>query len=296
MIVQQISNRLDEFFQVREFSPDQPFSSIVPEIHVQAGIDVGRYLTRSFLQTFNGLMVDNTQDVHKIVGMVFLGKEGGLDQLLDRGDRNILLLSHHPIFMETSKRGFLPTSLRYWEEMRAREISAYVLHNPLDVHPQISTGSAWARALRLQQVTPYHRFLTGWGGVCGRLPETNTFAAFLNQVSHISGVTDCHFIEHRRQVCQLGIVAGGIGTDAILDTIHQGCDTLLTGTYYNQVQNEIGRRYREQFDALRPSLDINLIECSHYASEKPVILELLAFCTAEFGLPTDFISQNDPWL
>jgi putative NIF3 family GTP cyclohydrolase 1 type 2 len=295
LILQQISKRLDDFFDVREFPPDQPFSSLVPEVHIKAGIDIWSYLTPSFSKAFNGLMVNNTKEVHKIVGMVFLGDEC-LDQLLDRGDRNVLLVSHHPIFMETSNRGFLPISLKYWKEMKARRISAYVLHNPLDVHHQISTGRAWARALQLEQVTPYHSFLTGCAGVWGRLPEKASFEELLSQVSCISGVADCHFVKHRPQVCQIGVVAGGIGTDAILDTIDQGCDSLLTGTYYNQVQNDIGRQYREEFNALRQSLDINLIECSHYASEKLVILDLLEFCAAEFGLPTDFISQKDPWL
>jgi hypothetical protein len=71
---------------------------------------------------------------------------------------------------------------------------------------------------------------------------------------------------------------------------------LVTGTYWNQVQTEIGRWYRREFAAIRDSLRISLIECSHYASEAVVMREdMIELCSTRFGLPCEFVPQDDPW-
>jgi hypothetical protein len=75
-----------------------------------------------------------------------------------------------------------------------------------------------------------------------------------------------------------------------------GCDTLLTGTYYNQVQTEIGQWYRDEFEKIRDSLEINLVEASHYATEAIVMqVDMADFCTNYLGVDCEFIAQDDPW-
>ena len=57
----------------------------------------------------------------------------------------------------------------------------------------------------------------------------------------------------------------------ILKGAELGCDALVTGTCWNQVQTEIGQRYRDEFKRIRDDLTISLVECSHYASEAIVM-------------------------
>ena len=74
-----------------------------------------------------------------------------------------------------------------------------------------------------------------------------------------------------------------------------GCDVLVTGTYWNQVQTEIGQRYRDEFEGIRDGLAISLVECSHYASEAVVMrTDVVALCE-RFGLACEFVPQDDPW-
>ena len=65
---------------------------------------------------------------------------------------------------------------------------------------------------------------------------------------------------------------------------------------WNQVQNEIGQRYRDEFESIRDSLTIGLIECSHYASEAVVMrVDMVDLCRERLGVECEFVPQVDPW-
>jgi putative NIF3 family GTP cyclohydrolase 1 type 2 len=295
MRLDEITGYLDELFRIGAFEPDLPFSRLVPMVYEGVGIELERYLEGAFLQTFHGLMMRNGESVNMVRCIVFLSDEI-LGKVFARGERDVLLISHHPLVMETSDRGFLPLSEATLSEMQRRAISVYVLHTPLDVHGEISTSRALARVLGVEAQGVYCEGPSGPVGIYGHLPAPLGFDDFVARVASASGVDTPNLIRNRDAVHTVGIIGGGADVDDILETADLGCDTFVTGTYYNQVQNDIGQRYRDEFERVRDSLDINLIECSHYASEAVVMRQdMVDLCVGRFGVPCEFIPQDDPW-
>jgi hypothetical protein len=156
MHLDEVTRELDAFFKVHDFTPDSPFSRSVPRVYGRTGIRLERCLEKTFLETFHGLMIRNGETANKTYCTVFLSEEI-LGKLFAQDERDVLLISHHPLAMETSNRGFLPLSERYFEEMQGRAISVYVLHTPLDIHDEISTSRALARELGLEDPRGYYQ-------------------------------------------------------------------------------------------------------------------------------------------
>jgi putative NIF3 family GTP cyclohydrolase 1 type 2 len=164
----------------------------------------------------------------------------------------------------------------------------------LDVHGEISPSRALARALGVEAQGVYCEGPGGPVGIHGRLPTPLQFDDFVVQVASASGVDGPNSVRNRNVVHMVGVVGSVVDVDDILETAGLGCDTLVTGIYYNQVQNDIGQRYRDEFERVRDSLGINLIECSHYASEAVVMREdMVDLCVGRFGVPCEFIPQDD---
>jgi len=57
----------------------------------------------------------------------------------------------------------------------------------------------------------------------------------------------------------------------------------------------IGEAERKKFESIKNSLNINLIECSHYATEELVILNEITKLFKDCGFNTSFIEQDNPW-
>jgi putative NIF3 family GTP cyclohydrolase 1 type 2 len=295
MNLNEITAELDAFFAIDALPPDSPFRYLVPETYQGAGVRPESHFEGRFLERFHGLMIRNGRQVERIYLAVFLSDEI-VGKAVARAERDALLICHHPLVMETSGRGFLPLSQESFAAARDAGLSAYILHTPLDVHGRVSTSRALARELGLTDLELYAEVPGGYAGVYGQLPEPIRFDVLLRRVRRASGVPDPHFICNHETVGTIGVVAGGVGVEDIREAAALGCDAMVTGTYYNLVQNEIGRRYRDEFDAIRDSLEISLVECSHYASEAVVMQgDMVELCAARFGLPCQFVPQDDPW-
>jgi putative NIF3 family GTP cyclohydrolase 1 type 2 len=166
----------------------------------------------------------------------------------------------------------------------------------------VSTGRALARELGIEGLKGFYRVPGGrcaggrCAGVHGRFPAPLPFDDLLENVTRVTGVSDPHCIRHHEAVRTIGVIAGGTDVPGILEASDLGNDVLVTGTYYNLVQTDIGQRYRDEFEAIREGLEISLVECSHYASEAVVMrTDVIALCAERFGLDCKFIPQANPW-
>jgi putative NIF3 family GTP cyclohydrolase 1 type 2 len=290
-----ITAELDAFFKTDTLPPDSPFSHLLPATYEGTGIRLDTVLERTFLQSFHGLMILGSPNVERIYSAVFLSDEI-VAKVAARGAKNALLICHHPLAMETSNRGFLPLSEASFATVRERGVSVYILHTPLDVHVEISTSGALARELGVEPLGRYDGVPGGLAGVYGRLPAPTALDVLVQSVREVSGVPDVHFVPVRPNAQAIAVLGGGTDVRGIQEAKALGCDAVVTGTYHNQVQNEIGRRYRQEFDRFRDALAISLIECSHYASEAVVMRHDLAdLCAALFGIGCEFVPQDDPW-
>lgn len=295
MNLEQITKQLDEKFNVQNIPPDMPFSRVMPKIYDMEKIDFRKYLTDDFLQNFHGLMIKNSKEVNKVYLTVFLSEEI-LDKIFTKAEKNVLIFSHHPVEMETSNRGFLPLREKYFIGMKKRRISVYTLHTPLDINEAISTSLSIAKVLELKNITRYHKNSIGFSGIIGCLSKEIKFEEFIKYLKKIFNLQEIHYAKRFNNVFKIGIIAGG-GADVeyIKESIDLGCDTYLSGDYENKIKNEYSIQKRKEFDEVRDLLEINLIECSHYATEKLVIINDIRNLFESYGLNTMFIEQNDAW-
>lgn len=295
MQLDSIIEMLNNKFKVADVPPDLPFSNLLPRKYDEKGIEFRKYFTEDFLKNFYGLMIKNGEDIKKVYLTVFLSEEI-LEKIFKNNEQDILIFSHHPMFMETGNRGFLPLEEKYFSEMKKRRISVYVLHSPLDINEEISTSKSIADKLSLKNLKVCAPWQGGFSGVYGELPKAINFEDFIKRLNVIFGIKECHFIKKSVDVFKVGIIAGG-GTDIkdIKEIVNLGCDTYLTGDFISRVKNEYNEEERKKFESVKNSLNINLIGCSHYATEKIVILNEIAKLFDYYGFNTIFIEQDNPW-
>ncbi|OGY44970.1 MAG: hypothetical protein A2744_01545 [Candidatus Buchananbacteria bacterium RIFCSPHIGHO2_01_FULL_44_11] len=287
--------KLDLEFQIDNIPPDEPFSRILPRIYDAAGIEFRKYVNPQFLQNFHGLILRNSRIVKKIYLAVFLSGEI-LDKIFQQNISDALIFLHHPMDMESSGRGFLPVEEKYFLKLKRRRISIYCLHTPLDINKSVSTSRSIAKVLKLQNQREYSKCSIGYAGIYGNLEHSVEFAEFIKLLKVIFGIDEIHHLQRSPSVQKVGVIAGGgAEVEYMRETIDLGCDTYLSGDYLNKVKTENSIRRRAEFEAVKDYLNINLIECSHYATEKLVLVNEMQEYFKNLGLETEFIDCADYW-
>jgi len=295
MNLDSLTHQLDIEFNVGNIPPDEPFSRILPKIYDAAQIEFRRYIIPQFLQNFHGLMLRNSNTAEKVYLAVFLSGEI-LDKIFQQNISDAFIFLHHPMDMESSNRGFLPVEEKYFLEMQRRKISVYCLHTPLDIHKDISTSRSIVRVLKLQNQQKYNKCSVGYSGVYGNLDHEIPFIKFINLLKGIFNINEIHYLQRSPSIYKIGIIAGGgAEVEYIEETINLGCDTYLSGDYLNKVKTKNSIRRRAEFETVKDSLNINLIECSHYATEKLVLVNEMQDYFENLGLEAEFIDRADYW-
>jgi putative NIF3 family GTP cyclohydrolase 1 type 2 len=288
--------RLDSFFNTPAFNEKVDLS------YFPSGYEsiLQRYLTPGFLEsTWNGLMMANTTALDRVYLIVF-PTPNVLDTIIarevERGAPGALILGHHFADYQESGPGFTVIPETHLEELREHHISFYHCDAPLDCHPQMSTSTALANALKIRE----QRRFSGDMGVLGKVGPIG-FNDFVKKVAAASELPSLRYsaIRHNgRPVQQVGIVAGAGGQpDTIREAIEQGCDTFVTGEWWQFGPGEVRAAQREKIHEFLLTADVNLIGTSHYASEAVVMRSLLPEWFGE-NIPAVeplFIVQEDPW-
>lgn len=259
----------------------------------------------AFAATFNGLMlrpgVGGPRPVDRVYLLVF-PEASLLERIVaeerDRHAPGAMILTHHVADMETADRGFLAIPADLLDALRAANVAVYVLHAPLDTHPQISTSGALVDGLglrRTQTFAPYHG---GDAGVVGeQAPEP--FGAFAARVAALCDLPrlDAAQVRHAgRPVARVTVVAGG-GDDLemLAEAETLGADTYLTGTWWTPHRSPWADTNREALRAVLPRCGMNLLGASHYGSELVVLRDRLAPLLAGWGLEPRVVRQEDAW-
>lgn len=295
MDLKNLTDRLDKEFQINKIPPDEPFRRILPKIYDAHNIEFRQYTTENFLRTFHGLMLENGAEVNTVYLAVFLSEEI-LDNLFARNATHALIFLHHPMDMESSNRGFLPIKEQYFLELRRRNISVYSVHTPLDIHESISTSRSIAKVLRLKETRPYNRCSIGYTGIYGTLERKVPFFDFIKSLKFFFGLNEIHYLQKFPMVYKVGIIAGG-GAEVpyMQETLNLGCDTYVSGDYLNKVKTKNSLQHRAEFEEIKDTFNMNLIECSHYATEKIVLIHEMRDYFTLLGLETEFIDRKDYW-
>lgn len=295
MDLESIANSLDSEFNIKDIPPDEPFNILLPKKYDEARIPFRQYFVAEYLNNFHGLLIKNGNQINKVYLSVFLSPEI-LDKIFLSNAAEALIFTHHPMEMESSGRGFLPLPEKYFIELRRRKMSVYSLHTPLDINHRISTSRSIARVLKLQGGQEYNRCSVGFAGIFGQLENRIPFEEFTALLKTIFNLPKITYKQELPFVHKIGIIAGGgAEVEYMKETISLGCDTYLSGDYLNKVQTENSKRRRAEYEAIKDELKINLIECSHYATEKLVLENEVKDFFRHLGLTVEYIDQANYW-
>ncbi len=296
----ELVTKLDTFFDVAAFDESGDRQNFPP------GYDsvFQRFAAPGFLEgSWNGLMLDNTDTLDRVYLIVFPG-QSVLDTIIarevERGAQGALIFSHHMADYQESGPGFTYITEPQLEELREHCISYYQCHAPLDCHPEISTSSALANALKVREQQRFAPYMGGLAGVWGKIGPVG-FHEFSQKVAAVTELPSLRYgaIRHNgRPLQQVGIIAGGGGQpEFIREAIDLGCDTFVTGEWWLFGPGESRAEQRVKMHDFLVTADVNLIGTSHYASESVVMRDMLPDWLRESvpSVEPVFIPQEDPW-
>jgi putative NIF3 family GTP cyclohydrolase 1 type 2 len=270
----------------------------------QETADLLRVASPRFAAGFNGLLCapnPGRQEIDRVYLLVF-PEESLVEQVIAeerrRGGPGAVIVTHHPCDMETSVRGFIAIPSAQLEALIGCGTAIYVLHAPLDCHPENSTSGALADGLGLRRVGTFAPYFAGDAGVIGeQTPEP--FGAFAVRVQQLCELPRLDAEQIRfagRSVSRVAIVAGG-GDD--LDDLAQaealGADTFLSGHWWTPHPGEWSDANRAAFRERLPACRMNLLGASHDGSELVVFRDRLAPLFRDWGLDVTLLRQADHW-
>lgn len=285
--------RLDEFFHLNRFHTDD-FAAII-ECCLEETIPIADYATPTFLHRFNGLMLNNAEDVERVFTLVFPSDEALAEVERRAEGAPSLIFTHHPMDMESGGRGLVPIGEAWLRRLRDARISLYAAHAPLDCHESVSTSRALARALGVPAEATFAGYFGGHAGVHGRIDPV----PFDDFAERLRSACELERVESKRSqdtVERIAVVAGGAAYPQLMqEALDAGCDTYVTGDFRVRHGGPWAEEHRPQFDAFVETVPLNLFGGSHYATESLVLRHDVIGLFREFGLPAEFVPQADPW-
>lgn len=290
MQFRELTGRLDPFFRPDTFDEHDGWSFCFAPGEWDA------LLARTppaFAATCNGLMIAPIPaelDVDRVYLIVFpqpdlLASIVNLER--ERGNPGALIVTHHVTDFEAKGGGLTPVPVSSFDALAAANIGLYVIHAPLDCHPEISTSGALVDGLGLRRVGVFAPYVGGHAGVIGeQTPEP--FAAFAERVRVLCDLPalDPAQIRHAgREVSRVAVIAGGgDDVDSLREVQAVGVDTYLTGTWWTPHRSEWADQNRAAVRSLLPECDFNLLGTTHNASEQVVLRDQVAPLIRSWGI------------
>ena len=295
----ELVQKLDAFFDVSEYDESAFWETVIP---AEAMSVYTRFAEAEFIRgTWNGLMLNNTEEIDRVYLVVFPDQEV-LDTILalelERSAPGSLVFAHHPANFEETGAGFSGISEDQFEELAEHQISYYACHAPLDCHEEISTVIALAKAIKLRDWEPFSPHHKGLEGVHGKVHDMS----FGDFAEHLADVMDLPYLRYSQlrhngqPVEHVALLPGGGEDVNHLELVRDlGCDTYVTGTWWPHGASEYADQQRALLRDFVPSLRMNLLGTSHYASEMLVMRDHLPAWFRNAGIEARFVKQSDPW-
>lgn len=255
------------------------------------GIDFNiEFVAENFRKRWMGILADNTEEIEKVYTAVF-PSEKVMQEILERGEKNILLFTHHPIDwkIRAGQSPFVNLSRDLLLKFKENKISIYTLHTPLDRNGEYSTSVNFAKALGIIQTgefAKYYGFLSGVIGATDCKKISEMAEKFEKAVSHKVKIWNYGTDEIKDG--KVALVAGGGNDPEILSEVFKfGINTFLTGVTYPN------KNYEPSIQAHKVAKEnkINMIGGTHYSTEKFACIEMTEYFE-KLGIPAEFLEDN----
>jgi putative NIF3 family GTP cyclohydrolase 1 type 2 len=301
MRLRELTDRLDAYFRPTAFDEQDGWSFCFGPGEWDALLAL---TPAAFATTCNGLMIAPGRPDPEIdrAYLVVFPQPDLVDQIVvaerERGSPGALVLTHHVTDFETRGGGLTPVPLSRFEALREANIALYVVHAPLDCHPETSTSGALVDGLGLRRVRTFAPYVSGHAGMIGeQAPEPfGGFAERVRVLCELQSFEPAQVRHAGRPVSRIAVIAGGgDDVDSLREVLAEDVDTYLTGTWWTPQRGDWADRNRAAVRALLPEITINLLGCSHNASEQVVLRDQLLPLITGWGVETRLIRQADHW-
>ncbi len=229
-----------------------------------------------------GLMIMNGQEIQKIY-TAFAPSRYVLEEIHMKGMVHSLLIVKHPFDWDGRRngKGFIHFTERDYQLMEASSISIYSLNTPLDKNRNdkvVSSAYSLAKVLKLKVEeefgieSEHNPEMTI--GLIGRMQETKLSAL----IKRISTVLD-YKIKLRKvndHVGRVAVVPGECNPRLIEEAKEREVSTYITGSITPHDSDYCRKHYAQDFAAVK-KMNMNIIGCSHYLSEKWAMLFSLPY-------------------
>ncbi|SHI83654.1 Nif3-like dinuclear metal center hexameric protein [Lutispora thermophila] len=236
----------------------------------------------------NGIQYHNAEEIEKVYTATF-ASESVISEILMRGQKNVLLFTHHPLPQrKPPDYGPSEISRRLIMEMKENKVSLFSYHIPLDRNGVYSPGNNLAKAMG---IIPYDEFYF----------QNNVFMGVLCN-SHFATVYEAkerleQAIDHKAKLyCygdsylndgRIAIMAGGASNLDIYEYLaDKGVNTFITG-----VTNPKKAEWIAEIHEKAKENGINLIGGTHCSTEKFACIAMLDFFRG-MGLESEFIDEE----
>ncbi|MGY5851952.1 MAG: Nif3-like dinuclear metal center hexameric protein [Candidatus Thorarchaeota archaeon] len=253
--------------------------------------DLGEYATENFMKTYKGLVLDNSKEIQKVYTAVF-PSERVIDHILKTEEEEILLFTHHPMNWSPTNEGYPFTNIpsHLLEKLKARAISYYAIHVPLDRNGPYSTTASLARAHGVDTEKEFFDYFGSLVGIMGRT-ECKSVSELSEKVKASVG--------HRVKIWNYGdseiadqrvalVAGGGNDPDIVMEIVEAGINTYITGISRKSPNWQPSLKFHEACEEHR----INVIAATHYSTEKFACIAVLKFFET-LGVPSEFV-EGEP--
>lgn len=275
MQASEIYNRLDNDFDVANLKDDWSF------------MQMNKYIAPEFKKRYMGIVLNNTDEVKKVYTAAMPDTEI-LDKLLQTGETDILLFSHHAMGYNPTMEGFpfydIPEV--YLSKLKQRRISFYMLHSPLDKNGEYSTSVSLARHLNFEITGEFCEY---FGIKCGVIcqMEFRTATELAEYVAFKMG-HKVKLLGNGSETIKNGLVAvaaGGGGVDFAVKELAQ----LDINMYITGVTREVSSfEPVAEFHRIIREENINVVGATHYSTEKYACIAMLRYFE-KLGVPAEFL-------
>jgi putative NIF3 family GTP cyclohydrolase 1 type 2 len=249
--------------------------------------EINDYVTDNFKRLSMGLVLNNTQEINKVYTSTF-PDEKVLDYILDSGDTNVLLFSHHAQIWDPTLSGFPFRNIdrKYLEEMKNRAVSFYVLHLPLDCNGEYSTTYNLSKALDIQYKDEFAEYFGVKVGVIGiteydKLDELGKKCE--KAVGHRIKLWNYGSNDIKNNFVSL-VAGGGNISEEIKYVADKGINVYITGVTMSVKNYEPSIHFHK----IAEELNVNVLGLTHYSSEKFAPMKMVDYFK-DMGLDSEFI-------
>ena len=277
---------LDAYFRVPDVRNDdwEPlFASVYPDPYWREFAEPG------YDERWNGLIVRGDDTVDTVATCVFPS-----DAIVAELAPRTFLFSEHPLDF-ADEPGFVPLARETYETMRARGISFYHVHAPLDMHPELSPSRLCAEGMGLRSLDEYFPIADGIPGGAAIIGDSDATLDELAQAlrSYLGPEIPVQVLTRpREEAGRVAVAAGGGAQREILEeSVARGCTTYVTGNAATRCRLDFVQEEIRVFCALADERGVAVVDATHYGMEKPPQVAMVPWFEAR-GLPARFVPDG----